>query len=101
MTSDPDFDTCVFCGAPGCATGTAEHAEDCPSETGLYPVTERDLRPICPHCGKSMDGPPGCCQCHTVLNIGDYYVHREIHEGVYEVLCVGCAAPQLAPREER
>lgn len=47
------YDVCVYCAATGCEDGTAEHARNCPSVTGVYPVDEDDLRMemCCMRCG--------------------------------------------------
>lgn len=82
---EPDFDTCVYCGATGCEDGEAKHATDCPQETGLYPVTMRDVWP---------DGPAVCHHCDTALWPGDHYALILIEENedfsIREVACVGC-----------
>lgn len=78
-----DFDTCFYCRAPGCESGTAEHAPDCPSSTGVFVVTLQDLWPGGPsQCG--IDG------CDTTLWPGDSYSYIEGNVGL--VACLGCAA---------
>lgn len=85
--SDGDFSTCVYCGTKGCDTGEAEHASDCPLETGIFPVALKDMWP---------GGPAVCESCKAVLWPGAMYsvipFSREL-EGVPGgvVACTGCA----------
>jgi hypothetical protein len=91
---------CVFCGAD-CNLPEPDHADDCPSVTGLYPVIERDL--MCPGCGETYEGML-CSECEEPFKIGDHYTHRQIGEGnpipdgppcpIYEPICLGCAATE-------
>jgi hypothetical protein len=90
------FRWCVFCDAD-CDVDEADHADDCPSSTGIYPV---EVHKHCETC--SCDGTTFCCDCGAELRVGDFYMHREIEaEGplpglagaaVYEVICIGCKA---------
>ena len=103
MSDDP-FRYCVFCNAD-CYVDEAEHADDCPSVTRVWPVREEDMGPKCSHCGERAFGPMHCMDCGASLNVGDHYMHREVDPGdpllpgiegapVYEVICVGCAAKE-------
>lgn len=92
-----DPDQCIFCGAWGCETETAEHAKDCPFSTGLWPVT-----------GDPNEEPGGihCCECHEEIAPGDCYVHTRTEDsalgrghymgvrvqGVVHLDCLGCGA---------
>lgn len=104
MTSEDPFRYCVYCRAD-CYEDEPEHADDCPSSTGVYPVDGHFLKPFCPHCGESMHGPPRCMDCDEVIPVGSHYVHRELDPGdpllpgmagaaVYTLLCLGCAAKE-------
>lgn len=107
MSDDP-YRFCVFCGADCKPNGidedpNAEHAADCPTSTGVYPIREQDFGPKCCHCGKGAFAGPVCMDCKEPLEMGDFYMHREIEAGdsilpgvagaaVYEVICIGCKA---------
>ena len=96
MTDDP-FRYCAHCGVdcyePGAEDGShdyadVEHKPDCPSVTGLWPVTMEML---------GMRGPDDpyafgmrCMDCGVEFKLGDVYAHREVAEDVREVVCVGC-----------
>ncbi len=95
-----DFGACIYCGASGCESDTAEHATDCPSSTGVFPVDENTLGPRCPHCSE-MTNSMQCADCGTDLAMGESYMLREIEpadpglpgvEGasVSMVVCLGC-----------
>lgn len=73
----------MFCGAKGCEDSTVQHASDCPNETGVFPVTLKDMWP---------SGPIRCCRCKDVFWPGDRYMHLPVDElpDIYEVVCVGC-----------
>jgi hypothetical protein len=80
-----DFDTCIYCKASGCETGTAGHKPDCPRVTGVYPVRLQEMWPA---------GPATCERCGTTLWPGDSYGHVAISDGhipVVEIACTGCA----------
>lgn len=88
---------CVHCKAD-CWVDDPEHAADCPSVTGLWPVREQELQP-CRKCGTPAHGM--CCMdCGAELKLGDFYVLRDADTGgiaserphVGEVVCVGCGA---------
>jgi hypothetical protein len=91
------FRWCVYCDAD-CETDEPEHGPSCPSSTGIYPV---EVHKHCETC--SCDGSFLCSSCDTELQVGDFYMHREIEPGdpllpgaagaaVYEVICMGCKA---------
>lgn len=69
------------------------HASDCPTVTGLYPVTEQDEDPW-------IKGTYGaCCACLRPFALGDRYVLIDVDTNRpatsptrSEVTCVGCAA---------
>jgi hypothetical protein len=95
---------CVFCGAD-CHADEPDHAAECPSTTGVFPVREEDFGPKCVHCGKGAFGPMHCMDCGSELGLGDHYMHREIDPGdpllggaagasISEIICVGCAAKE-------
>jgi predicted RNA-binding Zn-ribbon protein involved in translation (DUF1610 family) len=99
---DDPFRYCIYCDAD-CYADEPEHADDCPSGTGVYPVTEQLLKPICPHCGESLYGLPRCMDCGEPFKLGDRYMYRVVEAGdpllpgiegaeVREVICIGCAA---------
>ena len=91
---------CVYCQAD-CWVDEPEHAADCPSNTGIWPVRERDGA-LCPHCGKDTLLPIHCIDCGAELNVGDHYAMRDSETGeqvvkpdaggIGEVICLGCAA---------
>lgn len=93
------FDTCKFCGATGCVDGTAEHKDDCPSQTGVFPVDDDLLyepgRP-CEKCGHRNLSGAMCSRCGTPFERGDFYHHVLIGDAdgtpIYESVCAGCAA---------
>jgi hypothetical protein len=96
----------VFCDAD-CDVDEPEHADDCPSTTGVFPVREQDLD-RCGNCGHPRHG--FCCvDCGAELRVGDHYMHRQVEDAdpllpglegvaVYEVICIGCAAGEAFRR---
>ena len=88
MSEDP-FRYCVHCNAD-CYDDDPEHAEDCPASTGVWPVREKDLLP-CSNCGHPHN-QMFCMDCREELKAGDRYMHRQVDDDVYEIICVGCAA---------
>jgi hypothetical protein len=82
-TANEDFDTCVHCKAPGCEDGSADHAPDCPSVTGVQVVTLQEMWPA---------GPAVCEDCETTLWPGDSYLLIELSPSVFQVACLGCVA---------
>lgn len=84
---DP-FRWCIYCGSD-CEEGETDHAPDCPSNTGLYPVSAQDL---------GMRGPRDpyahglcCAECGSELRVGDYRTHqRTERDDVFVTVCVGC-----------
>jgi hypothetical protein len=109
VSDDEDpYRFCVFCNAD-CYEDDAEHAADCPSVTGVFPVREQDFGPTCVHCGKGAFGGMRCSDCGAALRLGDHYMHREVEPGdpsvpgiagasVQMVICVGCAAKDAFAR---
>lgn len=94
---DP-FRYCVHCGVdcyhPWAENGShdydpdVEHKPNCPTVTGLYPVTMETL---------GMRGPDDpyafgarCMDCGVEFKLGDTYALRRISEDGFEVVCVGC-----------
>jgi predicted RNA-binding Zn-ribbon protein involved in translation (DUF1610 family) len=111
MSEDPEFEAkfryCIYCGVD-CypdgevdvwATHEVEHADDCPSTTGVFPVREEDAGPPCPHCGERIDGEMLCSDCDQPLRVGDHYTHRALGDNGGLVICLGCSARDelLAP----
>lgn len=102
---DDPYRFCVYCEAD-CKVDEPEHAADCPSSTGVFPVREQDFGPKCAHCGERAFGASmRCGDCGAELKVGDFYMHRELDPGdpldpgmggaaIYEVICVGCAASE-------
>ena len=100
MSDEDPFRYCVYCEAD-CYEDETQHAEDCPTNTGVFPVRRQDLAPHCPECG--WNAGMLCMDCEQPLEIGDFYMHREVVAGdgesmatapVYEVICVGCMAQE-------
>jgi hypothetical protein len=93
--SEVCMDHCVLCGVD---IRTEEHAADCPSTTGVFTITHRDLdMRVCPKCQHEYPGDraPACGRCHKAFVIGDAYTHIKIAEDIGEVVCLGCAALEL------
>lgn len=83
---DP-FRWCIWCNCD-CYEDEPDHRFDCPSQTGLRPITPREL---------GMRGPNdpyahgmACMDCGTPFRVGDFAAHRSIEDDIYEVVCVGC-----------
>lgn len=106
MSDDP-FRYCVYCGADCYEDGAedfshdyredVEHKPDCPSVTGLYPVTMETL---------GMRGPDDpyaygakCMDCGVDFNLGDFYAHRQRESDVFEIVCVGCRVLNPEPSD--
>jgi hypothetical protein len=74
---------------------SADHDQDCPSNTGIYPVQIEDVTCKCP-CGEvSHEGGLRCGECSVELKVGDFYSHLRIreHEGwIGLIVCLFCAA---------
>ena len=96
--SDP-FRFCIYCEAD-CYEEDPEHGDDCPSTTGVFPVTKRDLVSISAE-GELEQSGMRCMDCEDSFAAGDHYTHRHVGRGgppgmpeadVYEVICLGCAA---------
>lgn len=80
---DPDYRYCIYCGTdcddfPG---PHPEHSQECPFETGLFPVSVRDLR----------DGLQ-CMDCDQPFKPGDYWVQVREDRDVAQIVCIGCGA---------
>ena len=76
---DP-FRWCVFCQVD-CTAAVVEHAAECPSRTGVYPV-DVDMR---------------CARCRTLLRVGEDVCMEEkigawVGIPVFQRVCLGCAA---------
>lgn len=66
-----------------------EHKPDCPTITGLYPVTEDTLGM------RGYDDPYAvgarCMDCGVEFKFGDFYTLRPREEpGEFEMVCIGC-----------
>jgi hypothetical protein len=91
---------CIYCEAD-CDEEDPEHAVDCPSTTGVFPVTKRMLVSINDE-GELEHSGMNCMDCEDSFAAGDHYTHRHVGRGalapgmaeadVYEVICLGCAA---------
>lgn len=95
MSADP-FRYCVYCEAD-CYADEPEHDAECPSNTGLYPVTTETL---------GMRGPDDpyafgarCMDCGVEFKLGDTYTHREVADDVREMVCVGCRVLNPEPSD--
>jgi hypothetical protein len=98
MREAEPFRWCIYCDAD-CEQSSPEHADDCSSVTGLYPVIEQDMTPRCPKCGYTAG--MSCSQCGHDFSLGEFYVLRDLTTGevtlptensVSEPVCVGCGA---------
>lgn len=83
---DELFRWCVYCDADCWIEGTGQHASDCPSRTGLWPV-DVDMR--CARCGVLMVGGVDVA---VEERIGEF-----IGIPVYQRVCLGCAAGESCP----
>lgn len=96
---------CIFCKAD-CWLDEADqvHAAECPMSTGVWPITEREVRThMCPAC-TCEDGGMACDDCHRAFVVGDGYMVVDYHSDVVweptvgdrpwwgVVICTGCAA---------
>lgn len=83
---DEKYRWCVYCGAD-CwpEPENQQHKGDCPSVTGLWPVSQEDVERGA-SCGK---------ECGHVFQLGEYYMHTEVEENgpdkVVTVACIACA----------
>lgn len=80
---DPDYRYCVWCGTdcddfPG---PHPEHTQECPLETGVFPISVRDLR-----------DQLRCLDCNELFKPGDYYVQVREEQDIAEIVCLGCGA---------
>lgn len=81
-----DLIHCVHCGVD---IEEDDHPEDCPSVTGVYPVTPRDCWPagmLCDRCDTEFW--PG--DFYSLIQVGSEY-DQATSPPVYEVACTGCA----------
>lgn len=98
---EDQFRWCVHCGAD-CYGDETAHADDCPSVTNVWPVTEQNLGirgPDDPYAHGML-----CTDCEAEFKLGDHYTHRLVGEGamapgmpecpIYEIVCLGCAAQE-------
>lgn len=79
---DPLCRPCRYCRVPHpCEV----HAPDCPSNTNLWPVEERDTEPH----------GFACFDCGTPFAVGEVYVQRPYAESAVAVACLSCAAAAM------
>lgn len=86
---DEKYRWCIYCEAD-CwpEPENRKHAQDCPSTTNLWPVTQDDINmQMC------------CSQCPYEFNLGDFTMCVDFHTGeltttaiVSSVVCIGCGA---------
>lgn len=93
---------CAFCGVDCYAdppeaqiyADDVEHAPDCPSVTGLFPVREDDVYqpgPPCDNCGHRNYIGMNCAECNAEINVGDHYMLQKTeHDNVFVIVCPGC-----------
>lgn len=68
-----------------------EHMSDCPSVTGLYPVTAAVLGLVtCPACSHEFGHGMVCMDCGDEFHVGDLFAHRQSAPDICEVVCLGC-----------
>lgn len=92
-----EFRWCIYCKAD-CwpELENQQHADDCPSVTGLYPV-DQEMLDLGVRCGY------GDADCGHVFKRGEFYMETEVeHHGPNKyvtVACIGCAAGEslMAP----
>jgi hypothetical protein len=98
---DDPFRFCIYCGVD-CYEPLPEHGDECPSNTGLWPVTPRFLNgggcENC-ECSRCQALRPKCCRCGVPFKLGDVYVLIDTETGrpatrpdIGECVCVGCGA---------
>lgn len=85
---------CVYCGQDVMPPMNLPHAEDCPSNTGIYPVRPEDVACRCPCGAVSHDAGLVCGQCQSVLDVGDHFAHQSIegNDTAKLIVCLTCAA---------
>jgi hypothetical protein len=86
---------CIYCGAPWPYPEPIEHATNCPSITGLFPVLDSDLgHKVECECGRVNRWPGGfgCVACGHQFAIGEFYVHRSISDNLSAIVCLSCEA---------
>ena len=79
--SDPDYRYCKYCGTdcddfPGLKP---DHSQECPFETGLFPVSAQDMR-----------DQLQCMDCDVPFKPGDYWVQVREDQDVAQIVCIGC-----------
>ncbi len=84
------FRFCIYCEAD-CYEEDPEHTDDCPSTTGVFPVTKRMLVSINAE-GELEHSGMNCMDCKDSFGVGDHYTHRHAGGNVYDAICLGCAA---------
>lgn len=78
--TDDDFRYCIHCAAD-CWEDEPEHGPGCPSVTGLWPITERELQPA----------GMVCMDCGDEFKVGDTYALRPTAtDDIFEIVCLGC-----------
>lgn len=98
---DPQYRYCVYCGTD-CwpEPENRQHAADCPTTTGIYPVRDQDRLP---------DGSLGACTaCGAPFVVGDFYAHISDETGAVVnnpaedstswVACLPCGVTGADPR---
>lgn len=95
--SDPDV--CVFCSARGCLAGTAQHGDECPFTTSMWPVDADLVRrgSECMACGEAFREGDLSAQVKADSHPASGFANTLAAEwsGVGEVtfsLCLPCAA---------
>lgn len=98
---DDKYRWCIYCQADCWPEHENQrHGEDCPVNTGIYPIRADEALPT---------GDLGCCTaCSHPFALGDFYVHvsdetgqvvsRPAPESRTWVACVPCGITQLDPR---
>lgn len=94
---DDAYRWCIYCGAD-CWLEEPAHYALCPFEIGLFPVTEKEIRPH----------GFACVECGVEFKVGDVYVHRPLGIAdeveilgltqsfqAMECVCVGCGTRSL------
>jgi hypothetical protein len=82
------YDHCIYCGVD---VHLLDHTAECPSMTGLFPVTEQFLGDRCDNCG-AYQRRPACPICHGPFELGEFYMRRAIAEDIVMPVCVTCGA---------
>lgn len=100
MREEEPWRWCVYCDAD-CEVDEPEHATDCPSETGLYPVEQRDVPAgACEKCGHYNQVGMLCAECNCELKVGEFYALQSTDDDdIRVVVCVGCQILKPEARE--